>query len=306
MPVSIVIPTYRREQVLLDTIRYLQDLNPPPAELLIVDQSEQHEAATTTALQAWHEEGRIRWLRLSHPSVTHAMNTGLLEARNEIVIFVDDDIIPDQRLLTSHVLAQAEDFINIVAGQVLQPGEEEVAESPEGGEFLFCSGKRRWVRELIGCNFSVKKSTALALGGFDENFLRVAYRFEAEFCDRAISAGEKILFEPAASIRHLKAGAGGTRAYGEHLTTIKPHHAVGAYYYLLRARHVKRRWWQILLRPLRAVRTRHHLRRPWWIPVTLVSELGGIIWAMLLFLRGPALLPPARAPSAALTKPHVR
>jgi len=40
----------------------------------------------------------------------------------------------------------------------------------------------------MGGNFSVKRDLALRLGGFDENFVHVAYRFEAEFCDRAISA----------------------------------------------------------------------------------------------------------------------
>ena len=65
---------------------------------------------------------------------------------------------------------------------------------------------------------------------------------------------------------------------------------MGAYYFMLRARHLKRRWWQMLLRPLRAVRTRHHLRHPWWIPLTWMSEFGGFIWALALRLRGPKLL----------------
>ena len=290
MPVSIIIPTYRREQVLVDSIRYLQALHPPADEIVIVDQSEQHEPSTSEALQAWHDAGAIRWVPLTQPSITSAMNTGLAQARSEVVLFLDDDIIPDAGLVGAHARAQAEGICAIVAGQVLQPGEEVLAESPEAGEFLFRSGKRAWVHELMGGNFSVKRAIALKLGGFDENFVRVAYRFEAEFCDRATTAGEKILFEPAASIRHLKVGAGGTRSFGDHLTTIKPHHAVGAYYFLLRARHVKRRWWQMLLRPLRAVRTRHHLRHPWWIPLTLAAEFGGFVWALALRLRGPKLI----------------
>ena len=290
MTVSVVIPTYRREQVLVESIRYLHALRPPADEIVIVDQSERHDPTTAEALRAWHQDGRIRWLRLAQPSITCAMNTGLMQARSEIVLFLDDDIIPHANLVAAHARAQAEGSCNIVAGQVLQPGEEVLAAPPANGEFLFRSGQRAWVHELIGCNFSVKKATALKLGGFDENFVRVAYRFEAEFCDRATTAGEKILFEPAASIRHLKAGAGGTRSFGEHLTTIKPHHAVGAYYFLLRARHVRRRWWQMVLRPLRAVRTRHHVRRPWWIPFTLASEFGGFVWALVLRLRGPKLV----------------
>jgi GT2 family glycosyltransferase len=136
----------------------------------------------------------------------------------------------------------------------------------------------------------VKRAVALGLGGFDENFVHVAYRFEAEFCDRALSAGERIVFEPGASIRHLRVASGGTRSYGEHLTTVKPSHAVGAYYYLLRARRVRHRFGAILWRMIRSVRTRHHLRHPWWIPGTLFAELWGLLWALRLYFGGPRLL----------------
>ena len=54
--ISVIIPTYRREHVLVDTIRYLHALRPPPGEIVIVDQSEQHEPSTVEALQAWHDD----------------------------------------------------------------------------------------------------------------------------------------------------------------------------------------------------------------------------------------------------------
>jgi GT2 family glycosyltransferase len=287
--ISVVIPTYRREQVLLDTLRYLLDLNPPAAEILVVDQTETHQSPVAEALQAWDREGKIRWIRLPQPSITHAMNTGLERASGDIVVFLDDDIIPDPRLISAHAMAQAEGSCNIVAGQVLQPGEEVLPEPVDAGEFRFSAGKRHWVEELMGGNFSVKREVALALGGFDENFVHVAYRFEAEFCDRALHAGERILFEPAASIRHLKAVEGGTRTYGHHLTTVKPSHAVGAYYYLLRTRRLRHRFGKIILRMARSVRTRHHLLHPWWIPGTLLAEIWGLLWAMRLYFGGPKL-----------------
>jgi GT2 family glycosyltransferase len=287
---SVVIPTYRREQVLLDTVRYLHQQQPPPAEILLVDQSEQHLPATLDALQAWDRDGTVRWIRLTRPSITHAMNTGLEHARGQIVVFLDDDVIPGEGLLAAHALAHTEASCNIVAGQVLQPGEEVLPDASDGAEFRFRSGKRRWIDELMGGNFSVKRRVALALGGFDENFVHVAYRFEAEFCDRALSAGERILFEPRASIHHLRAERGGTRAYGNHLTTVLPSHAVGAYYYLLRARRVPNRLGAIFLRMLRSVRTRHHLLHSWWIPGTLFAELWGLLWALRLLAGGPRLI----------------
>ena len=287
--VSAIIPTYQREQILIDTLHYLLRLPVPPVEIVVVDQTLKHEPAMESELTHLATQGRIRWIRLARPSITQAMNVGVELARGDVVLFLDDDIIPDPALIAAHVSAH-EAGSNIVAGQVLQPGEEPFIDVGGVGEFLFRSSRRQNISELMGGNFSIKRELALKLGGFDENFVHVAYRFEAEFASRALAAGEKILFEPAASIRHLRASKGGTRSYGEHLTTIKPSHSVGAYYYFIRARSVPRRIAGIALRPFRAVRTRHHLLHPWWIPATLIAELLGFIWALFLALRGPRLM----------------
>ena len=287
---SVVIPTYQRERVLLETIDSLINLQYGPAEILIVDQTREHRPDTQNELANLDTVGKIRWIRLAHPSITRAMNVGLEAARNEVVLFLDDDIIPDTFLISSHAQAHADHSCNIIAGQVLQPGEEPVIETKAYEPFKFNSCRRQFVSELMGGNFSIKRNLALSLGGFDENFVHVAYRFEAEFAARALAAGENILFQPEASIRHLKASAGGTRSYGEHLTTIKPSHSVGEYYYLLCAKQVPRRALRLFARPLRSIRTRHHLTHPWCIPRTLFAEASGLVWAMTLAARGPRLL----------------
>lgn len=215
------------------------------------------------------------------------MNQGLVHASQAVVLYLDDDIIPGEGLVAAHYAVHASGDADIVAGQVLQPGE---VPTPPAAEFRFTSNQRGWAPEVIGCNFSVNRVVALALGGFDENFVHVAYRFEAEFCCRARAAGRRILFEPAASIRHLRAGQGGTRAFGQHLTTARPSHSVGAYYYLMAAEGIDGRVGKMAWRFLRSVRTRHHLRRPWWIPATLVAEALGFLWALRLRMAGPRLL----------------
>jgi len=289
-PMSIIIPTYRRERVLVDTIRHLAGLRPAAAEILVVDQTPQHEPQVERALNSMERSGTIRRIRLPRPSITRAMNVGLKQASEDTVLFLDDDIVPGKTLVAAHAKAHSEGKYSIVAGQVLQPGEEPLAQASDEGHFRFCSSVRQPVSELMAGNFSIRRQLALALGGFDENFVRVAYRFEAEFSERALAAGEQILFEPEASIRHLRVSTGGTRSYGTHGTTLKPGHTVGAYYYLLRSRTTRHSLLKILSRPFVGIRSRHHLGRPWWIPVTLVAELCGLAWAVRLAMRGPRLL----------------
>ena len=81
-PISVVIPTYQREQVLLDTVAHLLRLKPAPAEIVIVDQTRAHESATDQALRLLEQTGKICRLQLSEPSITHAMNVGLQQAKH--------------------------------------------------------------------------------------------------------------------------------------------------------------------------------------------------------------------------------
>lgn len=285
--IAIVIPTYRREAILIDSLQQLFSLAQAADEIIVVDQTQQHEPQTQQKLELFHNRGNIRWLRRAKPSIPAAMNAGLLAATQDIVLFLDDDIRLDSELIAAHRHAQAE-YPGLVAGQVLQPGESPVALA-RGERFRFNSTATASIQEFMGGNFSIQRDYALQLGGFDENFVGAAYRFEAEFAFRYTRCYGPIRFEPAASIHHLQASSGGTRAYGHHLRTVKAGHSVGAYYYWLRTRE-PHRWWKMLLRPLRSIRTRHHLRRPWWIPPTLIAEFRGLLKALQLLSRGPSLL----------------
>ena len=285
--ITIAIPTYRRKEVLLDTIEYLLQSEGPEIEILILDQTERHQDTINNHLNNLMKADKIVWIRLPYPSIPHAMNMGLARAKYGIILFLDDDIIPSENLIKAHYKAHIRGNNTIVAGQVLQPGEKIVAYDNKNGVFQFASDRRQFISEVMGGNFSVKRKLAIDLGGFDENFVGVAYRFEAEFCDRALAAQEKIIFEPDAAIRHLRVKDGGTRSYGQHLRTIKPNHSVGAYYYFLRTERIRNRWLRICIQPFRAVRTKFHFFHPWWIPVVLAAQLSGFLWALKLFTDGP-------------------
>jgi len=299
VPVSVVIPTYGRDEILTDTIRQFLGQVPAAAEILVVDQTPMHDSATEAALEHWHADGSIRWIRLVEPSQPAAMNKGLKEARNPIVLFVDDDIRIESDFVGAHFLNSEEPETAAVVGQILQPGERALECFVHAGEtgpfadldFPFRSASPAWIRNGMSGNMSVKRVDALAVGGFDENFLApVSYRFDSDFSARLVKSGRRIRFDPRPRIHHLRASRGGTRSLGSHLTSPSPMHGVGDYYFALR------RGWSfaavayLCRRPFREVLTRFHLRHPWWIPVKFFGELRALAMAFLLNWRGPRLL----------------
>lgn len=286
--IDIVIPTFGREEVLLETLALVRRL--PHARLTVVDQTDVHEPTTQAALEEWHRRGAIRLVKLATPSIPRAMNLGVLESSAATILFLDDDVVPSPGLTEEHLRAHQENpEAWAVVGQVLQPGEEPVCPA-DGQNFSFHSSRKAWIKKAMAGNMSVKRNRFLEVGGFDENFVMAAYCFESEFAERMIAAGGKVLFEPSASIRHLRAARGGTRAHGHHLTTSSPAHSAGAYYYLLLRRGFFGALGPSLRRLVRSCATRHHLHNPSGIPATCAAEIRGWALAIKLFNRGAKLI----------------
>lgn len=294
--ITIAIPTYERGRVLCDTIAMLLALAPPASEILIVDQTRQHPPDVAERLDAWQRDGAIRLLRLPEPSITRAMNTALERASQPYVLFVDDDIVPAPDLAAAHLAALREPGVWAVAGQVLQPGEQPRHYDDatlHGGpmrdlEFRFHHDTPCEVENVMAGNLAVDRARALAIGGFDENYIAVAYRFETDFARRLIAAGGRIHFEPAASIRHLKAPGGGVRTWGDHRSSSSAMHSAGDYYFALF--HAPHFWRYAGRRLMRNIATRYHATHPWTLPAKITGELRGLSLARRLARAGRRLL----------------
>ena len=228
--ISIVVPTYSREAILIATIEALREVSRELSEIIIVDQTAVHDPATVRCLNLAVKCGWLRWIQLRQPSIPRAMNVGLLAAESEVVLFLDDDIVPSASLINAHLCAYERSDVWAVAGQVLQPDEKVVAGagnySTEGFarylDFPFNSDDSQYVENAMAGNMSVRRAAAIAVGGFDEHFVGAAYRFETEFCRRLSRQGGRIRYEPSASIRHLRAPEGGVRSHGLHRCSVRP------------------------------------------------------------------------------------
>ena len=263
-----------------------------------MDQTEIHTESIERQLSGWHKSGQVNWVRLSTPSITGAMNRGLLEASGEIVLFLDDDIIPGLGLVAAHAANYMDEAVLAVVGQVLQPGEtpQKRTTSDRGKgiwrdlNYLFCSSLAGSVENCMAGNLSVRKHVAIAVGGMDESFQGVAYRFETEFARRLVAFTAKpIRYDPKAGIRHLQSPSGGTRTQGSHLTSSSPLHSVGDYYFAFLQSKGLERYSYMIYRLYRSLRTRFHLTHAWWIPARLLGEVRGYSLAKKLY-RSPQML----------------
>lgn len=296
--VTVAIPTFEREQVLVDTVRACLADSQPAGQIIVVDQTRQHNCETERALQSWHDAGQILWERQALPSVPKAMNHSLITATRPLVLFLDDDIVPQPGFIAAHAAAHGDPDLWAVVGQIIQPWQEPSdVPIPESNDtlcvdfdFPFHTSRKSDLQNVMAGHLSVVRERALDVGGFDENFKGAAYRFETEFARRLRRAGGRISFDPGASIRHLRVQRGGTRSYGNHLASASANHGVGDYYFALLHGWKLEVIQYVTRRMFREVCTRFHLKRPWFIPVKLVGEIRALCWACQLKRRGPALL----------------
>ena len=296
--ITVIIPTIGREKVLLDTVSACLNEPQSPAEVIVVDQSKSHEPETLRQLGEWVQQGRVKVLTPDIASQPAAMNVGLLAANSRLLLFLDDDVQPTPGFIAAHAELHHDPSVWVVVGQIIQPWQQpEDLPRPEPTtglradlDFPFHSTRECVILNGMSGHMSVRRDRCLAVGGFDENFKGAAYRFDTEFARRVIRNGGKVLFSPNPSLKHLRVARGGTRLIGNHLASADPIHGVGDYYFALQLATGWERWSYIGKRMFREVRTKFHLRHPWYIPVKLLGEVRALCWALSLSAKGAKLV----------------
>jgi glycosyltransferase involved in cell wall biosynthesis len=289
--ISVVIPSYLRESVLVETVRAMSRQLTERDEIVVVDQTPAHEAATEEGLAELCRSGRVRWFRKARPSICEAMNVGALLASNEVVLFLDDDVVPSPGLLeVFRELFSRDEGLAAVNGQILQPWHAgPVAEVAGFGlDFDYAYSKAAEIPGLVTCNAAVRREAFLRAGGMDETYEGGAHRCDADLGYRLRAfTGRLARFEPRASVRHLQAG-GGTRAHGFKDSWAAIDSAIGDYYFALRWLGRRGALRHALHRLRRAPFNRRTLRRPWLVPSILAREAVALFRAAARALRGPA------------------
>jgi GT2 family glycosyltransferase len=216
---SVIIPSYQRGAALCQTVEDLLVQRVMPQDILVILQQADSSDDFTRRLRDWSKAGKIRLYEVDFANAQRARNLGISEAKGDVILLIDDDVRLSPNVVEQHWMNYCKDpSLDGVVGQVL-----EVNQFPTLEKSVACSWKhigweyfplnyadRSPTFNWPSSNASVRRSIALAVGGFDEQFERT-YLDDTDFSVRLKKYGAKLMFDPQASLVHLKVPSGGKR-----------------------------------------------------------------------------------------------
>lgn len=214
MNVSAVVCAFTEERwdLLLAALQSLKHQRPEPAEIIVViDHNDRLLARLRRAADA-----TVRCIpSVEVKGLSGARNTGVLEAREEIIAFLDDDAEAEPGWL-AHLSACFDDPRVAAAGgasEPVWPSRRPRWFPPEfdwvvGSTYRGMPTRRAQVRNVIGSNMAFRRDLLKAGGGFSHRLGRVGSvpvgNEETEACIRmaALAPQSIVVYEPAARVRH--------------------------------------------------------------------------------------------------------
>lgn len=299
--VTVAICTRDRPDDLRRCLAAVRDLDPAPAEVLVVDNASVDDRTRLVA-----EEYGVRCVREPRAGLDWARNRALLEARTGIVAFTDDDVLVHPGWIAGLMRAFQEEPGAVAVTGLVVPAE---LATPAQVLFEACGGfgrgySRQWMSVALedgevaaqvypgtggagtGANMTFRREEILALGGFDPALdvgTPTGGGGDLEMYFRVLAAGHLLVYEPSAVVRHVH------RRTEEQLLRQMRGHGTGTYSIFLGAgRAYGRRqsselflfglWW-CLLRHVRAHIAQALGRRP--LPWALDrAETAGMLGAV--------------------------
>ena len=210
---SVIVPTYNREKVLAKALEaYLAQSSPQLIhELLVVDDGSTDGTGSMVQEFSRRSPFPIRYLQQPNKGPAAARNVGIREARSNLVLFTDSDIIPECDLVEQHIKWHKNNpqITAAVLGYVTWP--PEIKATPfmrwygeEGALFDYrqLRGKREAdFRFFYTCNLSLKTDFLRTCGQFDEDFRSASWE-DTELGYRLHKAGLRLLYNPQAVAFH--------------------------------------------------------------------------------------------------------
>jgi GT2 family glycosyltransferase len=209
MLLSIVIPTFNRARLLPETIPALRSLRMAEGisyEVIFVSNGSSDGTEALLEATVRQDPDKFRYFRIAPTGGPSApRNAGIRAARGEILIILDDDVLPDQDLVLRYAEFHTKypEPHHAAIGEVYVPAR--LLEDPMSRFHTFPYDEIRTLDRLCylhfwTCSVSVKRAFMIEAGMFDERFLY----YEDMLCGHRLERnGMHLHFWPAARGQHL-------------------------------------------------------------------------------------------------------
>ncbi len=206
---SVVLPTHGRRASLLRVLTALADQKDAVGafEVIVVCDGDIDGSADACARLASTLPYSLRIHEQLNAGPAQARNHGIRAAIGELIIFLDDDVLPDPFLIATHLAAHASQTRLASIGPLLHPTDETLSlwgawEQRMLSRQYAAMEAGKWqatYRQFYTGNAAVRKRDILAVGGFDPSFKRAE---DIELALRLHEHGTTFVFLPAAQGLH--------------------------------------------------------------------------------------------------------
>lgn len=204
MDITVVIPTYNRVDRLPILLSALEQQDFPMDKFEVIIVSDGATDATNEFLQTINTPLHLKPLIQENQGPAAARNHGWQSAVGNIIVFIDDDIVPVPNLITQHLLWHEKYGDNVVVfGPMATPDDFDMspwiaweqAMLQKQYDAIGNNMLKPSARQFYTGNTSLARVHLETVGGFDERFLRAE---DLELSYRLADQGLEFVFNPMA------------------------------------------------------------------------------------------------------------
>jgi len=271
-------------------------MSPRPEKIWVLDQSKSIDPEILSICGGSGEF--ICLFCFSIPGAQYARNWAAKESSADILLFLDDDVDPEPRLVEAHLENYRDPTIHAVAGFYLEPGESETSQPKDGIWWRPLTQLERYPASYSkrvdsplwpSCNGSIRREVFLKLGGFDENY-RYTLLDDTDLAVRMQKAGYRCVHDPKARLFHRKEPTGGNRPVKPGDRVIANREKWYTWFYFFWMNYGLLGLGEILLRMRTNVFRRPYLMNPKLLLIAVAEMGAGLAMAVGVMFKGRKLM----------------
>lgn len=208
--ISIIIPTCNRSDSLIRALNSLRDMDVQECislEIIIIDNNSDDDTKYISEKFIKSAHFNIRYVFEKRRGLSYARNRGINEAKGEIIVFIDDDVIVEKEWI-----AAIFKFVNsgkecgMIFGQtkIYSPDLYKLSTKESDFEEIFESPVIPW-NVGNGNNMIIKRSTIKQVGYFDISLgagTKIGSAEDTDYVHRVLTSGIKIIYSPTCIVYH--------------------------------------------------------------------------------------------------------